>query len=190
MSSDWREQLLPALWLAWMAYWWAAAANAKAVARREGPVSRLAHLLPLAAAAVLLAAPSWPGWLGERWIARRSDLFVLATLMVASGLLFSVWARVLLAGNWSASVTLKHDHQIVRAGPYRWIRHPIYTGLLLAILGSAVARGEWRGAVAFLIAAAALWRKLRLEERWLEESFGSAYADYRASTWALIPFVV
>ena len=188
--SDWREQLIPAFWLAWMAYWWAASANAKAVVRREGPVSRLAHLVPLVVAALLLAMPRLPGWLGERWLAPGPRLFVLATLMVASGLLFSVWARVLLGGNWSASVTLKHDHQIVRAGPYRRVRHPIYTGLLLAILGSALARGEWRGAVAFLIAAAALWRKLSLEERWLEESFGSAYADYRASTWALVPFLV
>ena len=188
--GDWRGQLIPAFWLAWIAYWWAASANAKAIARREGPVSRLAHLLPLATAALLIAVPQLPGWLGGRWVAPRAGLFALATLMVASGLLFSVWARVLLGGNWSASVTLKHGHQIVRAGPYRWIRHPIYSGLLTAILGSALARGEWRGALAFLIAAAALWRKLRLEERWLEESFGGVYADYRASTWALVPFLV
>ena len=188
--TDWREPLVPALWVAWGLYWWVAARNTKAVARRESAVSRLAHLVPLATAAILLAAPALPGWLGRRWSAPRLDVYALGVVLVVAGLLFSVWARVVLGGNWSASVTLKHGHRIVRAGPYRWVRHPIYTGLLLALLGSALARGEWRGLVALTLAAAALWRKLRVEERWLVESFGSAYADYRASTWALIPFVI
>jgi len=95
-----------------------------------------------------------------------------------------------LGGNWSGSVTLKREHEIIRSGPYRWIRHPIYTGLLLAFVGSALARPEWRGGLAVLIVVVALWRKLRLEERWLAELFGPAYSDYKRHSWALLPFVI
>jgi protein-S-isoprenylcysteine O-methyltransferase Ste14 len=86
-------------------------------------------------------------------------------------------------------VTIKRGHTIVRSGPYRRIRHPIYSGLLLAIAGTALARGEWRGPVALLIVVAALARKIRLEERWLGESFGAEYAEYRAMSWALLPWL-
>ena len=119
--TDWREPLVPALWVAWGLYWWVAARNTKAVARRESALSRLAHLVPLATAAILLAAPALPGWLGRRWSAPRLDVYALGVVLVVAGLLFSVWARVVLGGNWSASVTLKHGHRIVRAGPYRWV---------------------------------------------------------------------
>jgi protein-S-isoprenylcysteine O-methyltransferase Ste14 len=185
-----RELLIPGLWIAWGLYWWAASRHVKRVARRESVASRAMHVLPLAIAAVLLGAPSIPGWLGERWISDQFEVYAVGAALVVGGLLFTVWARILLGGNWSGTVTLKHGHEIIRAGPYRWIRHPIYTGLLLAFLGSAIGRGEWRGLVALGLAAAALWRKLGVEEQWLQELFGSAYTDYRRSTWALIPFVL
>jgi len=70
------------------------------------------------------------------------------------------------------------------------VRHPIYSGLLLAFAGSVLARGEWRAILGFAIAFAALWRKLRLEERWMAETFGDVYARYRAEVPALIPFVL
>jgi protein-S-isoprenylcysteine O-methyltransferase Ste14 len=110
--------------------------------------------------------------------------------MVAAGLAFSVWARVYLGRNWSASVTVKQDHELVQSGPYRLVRHPIYTGLLLALLGTAVARGDAQGFVAVAIAVAAIWRKLRLEERWMQETFGETYAHYRAHVPALIPHLL
>ena len=112
-----------------------------------------------------------------------------AYALVVLGLACSVAGRVLLGNNWSGIVTLKQHHELIRSGPYRWVCHPIYTGLLLAFAGSALARGEWRGVLAVAIASAALWRKLRLEERWLTEEFGPRYLEYRRGTWALIPFV-
>ena len=83
------------------------------------------------------------------------------------GLAFSVAGRVWLGDNWSGTVTLKQDHELIRSGPYRWVRHPIYTGLLLAILGSAIALGEWRGLVALALVAVAFLRKVAIEERFL-----------------------
>ena len=84
-------------------------------------------------------------------------------------------------------VTLKQDHELIRSGPYRWVRHPIYTGLLLAILGSAIALGEWRGLIALVLVAAAVLRRIAIEERFLTQQFGAAYARYRAEVPALVP---
>jgi protein-S-isoprenylcysteine O-methyltransferase Ste14 len=187
---DFAGWLIPGLWLAWGLYWWQASYGVKRAVRRESTLSRAAHFLPLGIAGLLLGLNSFPGWLGARWIAPSWTPFAVGVALVVLGLLFSVWARIVLGGNWSGSVTLKQNHEIIRSGPYRWIRHPIYTGLVLAFLGSAIARGEWRGLLAVLIVIAALWRKWRLEERWLAESFGPAYAEYRQSTWALIPFIL
>jgi len=101
-----------------------------------------------------------------------------------------VLARVHLAGNWSATVTIKENHTLVRDGPYRYVRHPIYVGILLAIVCTAMSGNEWRVVLAVAIAVAAVWRKLRLEERWLTETFGEEYRRYRKEVRALIPFVI
>jgi protein-S-isoprenylcysteine O-methyltransferase Ste14 len=103
-------------------------------------------------------------------------------------MLFSVWARVHLGGNWSGIVTIKHGHELIADGPYAIVRHPIYTGLLVAFMGSAMARGDWRGVLVVLIVWWALWRKLRLEERWMVERFGQQYETYRRRVPALVPF--
>jgi protein-S-isoprenylcysteine O-methyltransferase Ste14 len=180
---------IPAGWIAWALFWLWSSRGVKPVRRRESHVSRAAHVVPLVLAAALLAAPL-PGWLGERCWPAGPVMRFGAILLVAGGLGFSVWARRVLGGNWSATVTLKHDHEIVRAGPYRFIRHPIYTGLIVALAGTALAVAEWRGLVALALAFAALWRKLRVEERWLTAEFGARYADYRRQTRALFPFIL
>jgi protein-S-isoprenylcysteine O-methyltransferase Ste14 len=184
--------LIPGLWLAWFAYWCVCAADVKAAQRYESPTSRAAHLLPLLMAAVLLAIRTEPngGWLFERCLPRTREGLWIGALLTALGLGFATWARVHLGRNWSASVSVKQDHELVRSGPYARVRHPIYSGMLLAILGTAIARGEWRGLVALLIVLAALWRKLRLEERWMGETFALDYQRYRARTAALIPFLL
>jgi protein-S-isoprenylcysteine O-methyltransferase Ste14 len=114
--------------------------------------------------------------------------FWVAAIITAAGMLFTVWARIHIGRNWSGVVTIKEGHELIDTGPYALVRHPIYTGLLVAIFGSALARGEWRGVLAVLIAWAALWRKLRLEERWMIERFGEQYEAYRRRVPALIPF--
>jgi protein-S-isoprenylcysteine O-methyltransferase Ste14 len=183
--------VLPALWIAWVLYWWVLARDVKATRRAEPVASRLAHILPIVLAIWLIAAPRFPAsLLAERFVPRTPLWLGIGTLMVAAGLGFTVWARRYLGRNWSGVVTIKEDHELVRSGPYRFVRHPIYGGLLLALAGSALARGEWRAIFGFVIAFAALWRKLGLEERWLAETFGEGYARYRAEVAALIPFVL
>ncbi|MDE2397532.1 MAG: isoprenylcysteine carboxylmethyltransferase family protein [Burkholderiales bacterium] len=185
------EQLIPALWLAWIAYWIAAARGAKRTLRREGRGSRLAHILPLLLAGWMLWVPRIPlPALMQRFLPEAMWPFWLGVLLTAAGLLFAVWARVHIGRNWSGTVTVKQDHELVTSGPYRFVRHPIYSGLLLAFAGGAIARGEWRGPIAVLIAFVALWRKLGLEERWMREQFGPAYEAYSERVAALLPFLI
>ena len=119
--------------------------------------------------------------------ARAAWQFWAGALVTAAGLGFTVWARIHLGRNWSGSVTLKQGHELVLTGPYALVRHPIYTGLLVAFAGTALARAEWRGVLAVLIAWAALGRKLRVEERWMAGNFGERYAQYMARVPALVP---
>ncbi len=189
MTSGYRD-LLQGMWLAWAAYWWVSSCKVKPAVRRESLSSRLSHGLPLALAALCLLARIAPiPALQDRVLPATPGLSVLAAVLTAAGLLFSVWARWSLGANWSASVTIKDRHELVTNGPYGVVRHPIYTGMLLALLGSALAVGEWRAVFALALAALALGRKRRLEERWMLQQFGEAYRTYARTVPALIPFL-
>jgi protein-S-isoprenylcysteine O-methyltransferase Ste14 len=183
--------LIGVLWLAWAVYWFIAARSVKTTRREESPLSRAAHIVPLGIAAWLLWASTLPGhFLEGRFLPEAPATYWTGVVIVVVGLLFAIWARNVLGRNWSGTVTLKENHELIRSGPYRYVRHPIYTGLLIAFAGSAIARGEWRGLLALGIAFAALWRKLKLEEEWMIETFGDAYRRYRDEVRALIPFVL
>jgi protein-S-isoprenylcysteine O-methyltransferase Ste14 len=185
------EHLFYALWITWGLYWIASARGLKSPVRRESTLSRWAHYGPLILAGWLLSDGGriwWP--LRVPFIARTEALFWIAAAMTAAGLAFAIWARRHLGRNWSGSVTIKADHELITTGPYRITRHPIYTGLLLAFAGTGLIVAEVRGIVAFAIAFAALWRKLRLEERFMREQFGPAYADYARRVAALVPFLL
>jgi len=178
------------LWLAWLAYWMVAAANVKAVRRREAFATRFGHVALSVLAAALLAFPDRRlPWLDQRFLPPTIIAYWLGLLMLAVGIAFAVWARRYLGRNWSGTVTVKQNHELIRSGPYRLVRHPIYTGLLLAILGTAVAFGEWRGLLAFALLTGSLLLKLRIEERFMSESFPKEYARYRAEVPALIPHI-
>ncbi|WP_186002578.1 isoprenylcysteine carboxylmethyltransferase family protein [Mycobacterium sp. KBS0706] len=178
------------LWGAWIVYWYVAAVGTKPVRRRESPASRLSHILPLVLAVALLIRPGIAGpALEAPIIPYRPGFSVIGAVLVAAGLGFAVWARIHLAGNWSGTVTLKQDHELVRNGPYTLVRHPIYAGLLLAVTGTVVANDRWSGLVALALVAAAFLRKIAIEERFMAEAFGPAYADYRRATARLVPYL-
>lgn len=183
--------LFPAMWLTWALYWWALSRNVKSTARRESVASRLSHIAPLLLAVVLLWPRSFPfPVLGERFLPPSAWVFWSGAALTLAGLLFTVWARVHLGRNWSGIVTVKEGHELITSGPYSMVRHPIYSGLLLAFAGSAVARGEWRGVLAVALVLWALWRKLGIEERWMREQFADAYRAYSQRVAALIPFLL
>ncbi|HYA06944.1 MAG TPA: isoprenylcysteine carboxylmethyltransferase family protein [Xanthobacteraceae bacterium] len=177
------------LWLAWLGYWLVAARNVKATRRRESATSFLLNRAFVAIGAVLLVLRHPPlHWLEQRFVPPTMAAYWLGFLMVAAGLAFAVWARVYLGRNWSGTVTVKQGHELIRTGPYGLVRHPIYSGLLLALLGTTIAIGEWRGLLGFVAIAAGFLIKIRTEERFMGETFGDAYAHYRAEVPALIPF--
>lgn len=181
--------LIPTLWLLWLAIWMVSAIGTKQVVRAEGTVSRLLHVIPLGLGAALLTFRRFGGpWLALHVYSGTVWTFWCGAALVALGLGFAIWARVHLGGNWSGTVTLKQDHNLTRTGPYRLVRHPIYTGILLAILGSAIAEAEWRGFVALVLIMLAFLRKIAVEERFLVAEFGDVYARYRAEVPALIPW--
>lgn len=183
--------LIPGIWVVWWLYWRYAAAGVKPAVRRESAASRASHIVPLVLGAMLLAVPTMSGWFAHRLIpADPHWLFWLGVAVQIAGLALAILARSYLGRNWSGTVTLKQGHELIRTGPYRYVRHPIYTGLLLAFIGSALARNEWRGALAVVLVLAAFWRKLSIEERWLAELFGESYAAYRRETAALIPLLI
>jgi protein-S-isoprenylcysteine O-methyltransferase Ste14 len=182
------HDLIPALWLIWLAGWAIAGWHTKPVLRAERIASRLLHLIPLCLGIALLMFRQAGGpWLEIRIFPQTVWSFWIGTALIALGLAFTAWARIHLAGNWSGTVTLKQDHSLTRSGPYRLVRHPIYTGLLIAILGSAIAEAEWRGLVALALITGSFLRKIAIEERFLTTQFGDAYARYRAEVPALFP---
>ena len=179
------------MWLGWPAYWWIASRAVKPVQQRESLASRLSYIAPIVLAVFLIATPGLPiPLLRERFVPRDASVFAVGATLTAAGLLFAVWARRHLGRNWSAVVTIRQDHQLITSGPYAIVRHPIYAGVLLALVGSALAVGEWRALLALAIALTSFVRKLRLEERWMREHFGDAYEQYCRRVRALIPFVV
>jgi len=180
-------------WYFLLAWWlWSARGN-KVVARGEPWMTRLLlYWMPLTLAFVLLGPGDWFGrtWLREGIVPHTLPFFATAFVIVAAGVALACWSRYLLGRNWSSVVQIKKDHELIEAGPYRYIRHPIYSGLLLAFIGTAIREGDVRGIVAVLIVLASFWRKLQMEERMLGETFGGAYAAYKARTAALIPGVL
>jgi protein-S-isoprenylcysteine O-methyltransferase len=105
------------------------------------------------------------------------------------GAVLAIWARFSLGGNWSATVTIKAGHTLVRRGPYALVRHPIYSGLLLALLGTVLLFNQVRCLLALALIVLMLASKIRMEERFMAEQFGAEYVAYKQRVKALIPFV-
>lgn len=183
------------IWIAVGAVWLISAVARKRTVRREGGLGRLAHIVIMVAAFVLIF-PGLPvgyqlpmGPLAGRFVPDSPAIAWTGAALTAAGCAFAVWARLLLGANWSGRVALKQDHQLIERGPYAIVRHPIYTGFLAGLLGTALALGEWRGLAGWALACLGWGMKSRTEEAFLSEHFGAAYASYRRRVKALIPFI-
>ena len=176
-------------WIAWLVYWVITAFATKRTIERRGFIGyRLV-------AGVLIAA-----WLvAERLLHVSSQsrlwhtalaLGVVTDFVVLAGFAFTVWARITLGRNWSAEVTFKQDHELIESGPYALARHPIYTGLIVMALGTAINYGRTIGFALLLSLCGGLWWKARQEERIMSRHFPEAYAEYKMRVRAIIPFVL
>ena len=187
-DPQFHRHLIVWLWCAWALYWGLTALSSKTTVRRETPASRGGYVATLAVAAALIALPGW-GWLGARLWQRSFGAYWCGVTLLAAGLAFAVWARVHLGRNWSGSVTVKEGHELIRSGPYAWVRHPIYTGLIAAVAGTAITSGTVRAFLGLVVVAGSLLWKLRAEERFMRETFPGEYERYSATVPALIPFI-
>ena len=112
----------------------------------------------------------------------------VAAALTAIGIGFAVWARVSIGRNWSPRPAVKDHHELVTTGPYAYVRHPIYTGILLATLGSALL-GTLFGIVMFIVVSITFALRIGKEEKLMLELFPRQYPDYQKHTKRLVPFV-
>ena len=129
------------------------------------------------------------GLLGWRFLPASSVAACGGLALTTAGLALAVWARFYTGGNWNALVELKKDHQLIRRGPYAIVRHPIYSGFMLATLGTAVMQGELHGLSALALIVTVWGYKSRVEERFLANQFGGEYEQYRRRVKGLTPLV-
>ena len=187
--SQYRLLTLP--WMGFIAVWAVLSLTVKRSVRRHASAGWWLIRIAIMAGYGLLFATDLPlGRLDLRWIHAATGPFEAGFLFTVAGIAFAIWARLYIGRNWSSAVTIKQDHQLIRNGPYSLVRHPIYSGIILASLGTALALRQVRGLIAWPIIIAAFWQKARIEERFMLEHFGSEYERYRHETKALIPFLL
>ncbi len=187
--SNWTWQVIVYCWIAWLLYWVVMAFSTKRTIERRGFLGyRLVALIAFVGCVVagrLLHVSSqsqlWQTTLG---------LGVLTDCIVLAGAAFTVWARITLGRNWSAEVTFKQDHELIESGPYALARHPIYTGLIIMAVGTAINYGRAIGFALLFSICVAVWWKVRQEEQIMSKHFPDAYAEYKQRVHALIPFVL
>ncbi len=183
------EPWLKILWISWATVWliaalWTAGFKRRPVEQSEWRLSRLSMVLVLIPAFFLWTRPA--GWLHRPLL---PGFFVLPGLLIcAAGIAFCFWARFALNRNWSGMAVLRMGHELVEKGPYRYVRHPIYSGLLVSLGGTALAQGlplRWVGI--WFLSLIAVWFKILGEEHLLAERFGQEFKAFRESTPALFP---
>lgn len=176
-------------WGVGIAFWIVSAFSVKRTKEQPPLPHRLFYFVLTVAAALLLSASARNTHWNRTIIPQTAVLGVSGDVVLFAGLLIAVWARGTLGGNWSGRVVLKEDHELIQRGPYRVVRHPIYSGLLLMILGTAIVIGQVGGFVVLAFCFCGLWVKLKREEALLTKHFPE-YPAYKRRTAALVPYLL
>ncbi len=176
------------LWLVFVVVWLIWSIRTKPVKTREGVSSRLSYtVLTVAGAFAMFRSNAPQNWLHISIFPASLGIQILGIVITAAGIGFAIWARLYLGGNWSAAVTVKVGHQLVRTGPYRWVRHPIYTGMIFGLLGTALVQRQLGGLVAVVLFYMGFKIKSKIEEQAMTSTFGAEYNEYSRTTGAIIP---
>ena len=188
MKFDAPVAVIWGLWILFLVYWAISARKSKKAKRRESVAQRLGYILPLVLTFVLLSRPEVNlGWLSTRLLPFNLTVRWTGAVLAAGGIAICLWARRHLGTNWSGTVTLKEGHELIRSGPYRAIRHPIYSGILLALLGTAVEIGQLRAFAAVIVAWISFYLKARREESFLTDEFGEKFRTHAQHTGMFLP---
>jgi protein-S-isoprenylcysteine O-methyltransferase Ste14 len=178
------------LFLVFTAYMMLAALVVKKAVKRQSRLTRAVHVV-LLVTSFFLVCTQFPltEFLGLRVVPDSNPWGFFGVAVCSLGLTFCFWARRTLGGNWSGTVTLKKGHELIQRGPYRLVRHPMYTGILLALLGAAVTVGQAGNFLGVALLAAAFRWKTNLEESYMTRHFGRRYSDYSKKVKRLIPYL-
>jgi protein-S-isoprenylcysteine O-methyltransferase Ste14 len=189
-TSTWPTQLLAFIWIAWLISWAVASFWSGRTEKHLMICDSLAYRVPIIAGALLLT-PRTAQALSDKpvWYVGNGGAYVLAGLTLA-GTCFTWWARIHLGRFWSIAITRKEGHRVVDTGPYGLVRHPIYAGLIGAILATGAAVATVTALLGALLIAFGLWQKARMEEGFLTTELGAdAYGLYCRRVPMLIPFL-
>ena len=191
--SEYIKVLLSLLWgtlfLVWLLY---ALFSKKGTSSEPWHQRLLFNWMPLLLAFYLLGPGDWFGHtlIREKFVEHTNLVGIIGLIPCLLGLAISIWSRLLLGTNWSLSVQKKEKHELIIRGPYKLVRHPIYTGLLLMFCGNALIVGDYRAIIAVLIVFVSFWFKLKKEEKLLTEVFGDNYREYMQKTKRMIPWLI
>ena len=178
-------------WLVFAAIWGLASLSTKRTAYRESRTQRLRYwVLLVVAYFLLLYGRRLPYPLNLGIIPHVAPTAWAAAVLSVIGLAFALWARVTLGRNWSGVVTLKEGHELVERGPYRFVRHPIYSGMLTMFFATALVQRHVAGFAGVLLMFTSFWIKLGREEKLMLQQFPERYRAYQQRAKRIIPFVV
>jgi protein-S-isoprenylcysteine O-methyltransferase Ste14 len=175
-------------WLVFAAYWAISALKTRRTVQQESFVSRYGVLfLEILGFVLLFSEHAGVGFFGHHFVHQTYALVVAGVALIWIGLSVALWARWHLGQYWSARVTLKEDHKLIRTGPYAYFRNPIYSGIDLAAIGSALVIDHWRCIVGVCLIILGYWIKAKKEESMLLAQFGEAFKEHCRRTGFLIP---
>ncbi len=189
LDDDTAASYIRIAWLTFALFWLWSSRAVKQTTASESRGSRWLHVFIVCVGVAITFQPLGATF-GREFLPRSSTLLAVAILLAWSGVMFAIWARIYLGRNRSASVTLKQEHELIRGGPYRFVRHPIYSGMLLAFAGVVLAVDRMQALIGFAIVFLAFLRKSRIEDRLMTERLGDPYRTYKAETKAIVPGVL
>ena len=184
------NQVLEIIWIGWLISWVAASFWSNRAQKRAPTLESWTYRAAMIAGGILLVPITGP-LLGEKpiWEINHVGTYALAALMLA-GLSLTWWARICLGPLWSSTITRKEDHQIIDTGPYAFVRHPIYSGLMIALIATAAAEGRLTALFGAALIILGIWLKARTEERFLLTELGpEIYGAYCRRVPMLVPFL-
>ncbi len=183
----WRY-LIEGPWILFIVYWAVSALKTRRTVQKESLLSRYGIVvLELLGFALLFSKRGDIGVLGRHVLHQTYAQAITGVVLTWIGIAIALWARWHLGQYWSARITLKEDHQLIRTGPYAYFRHPIYSGIDLAAIGGALAIDRWRCVAGVCLIVLGYWIKARREEKMLAAQFGEAFEEHRRQTGFLIP---
>ncbi len=189
-------QFVGVCWLIFILYWLISAQSVKPIQETRGWLERNWYSILFVLGVLLMSGSRFSARFGIQvrplailLLPHTIILNIVVVILMITGLAIALIARRTLGENWSSVVSIKKDHELITTGLYHYVRNPIYTGMLLMFLGTALSFDTLSAGIGFLMILLGIWVKLKQEEALLTEHFGYEYLSYKNNTKMLIPFV-